>query len=197
MIDRCYFSTGWVWAFQLVSMQKELQKQMTVMVAVPVAKEGKRMEGALGQRMEKVLKAHVDAMWARLAEENAKREKLERERVQQVTTLLTNFVSKDMPVAIERVFKKEFAAIGPVVAQAVLPPLQNVVATTVSESFQVNFLCLHLLSLACDIWQGHLCTCLLTNIPSCIMLSSLVSNWYGTMIEDFSNRILMSRVPHN
>jgi enhancer of mRNA-decapping protein 4 len=86
--------------------------------------------------MEKVLKAHVDAMWARLAEENAKREKLERERVQQVTTLLTNFVSKDMPVAIERVFKKEFAAIGPVVAQAVLPPLQNVVATTVSESFQ-------------------------------------------------------------
>jgi hypothetical protein len=30
---------------QLVSMQKELHKQMTVMVAVPVAKEGKRMEG--------------------------------------------------------------------------------------------------------------------------------------------------------
>lgn len=30
---------------QLVSMQKEIQKQMTVMVAVPVAKEGKRMEG--------------------------------------------------------------------------------------------------------------------------------------------------------
>jgi hypothetical protein len=26
-------------------MQKELHKQMTVMVAVPVAKEGKRMEG--------------------------------------------------------------------------------------------------------------------------------------------------------
>jgi hypothetical protein len=45
MIDWWYFSTGWVWAFQLVSMQKELQKQMTVMVAVPVAKEGKRMEG--------------------------------------------------------------------------------------------------------------------------------------------------------
>ncbi len=98
------------------------------------------VSGALGQRMEKVLKAHVDAMWARLAEENAKREKLERERVQQVTTLLTNFVNKDMPVALERGFKKEFAAIGPAVAQAVLPPLQNVVATTVAESFQVSFL---------------------------------------------------------
>ncbi len=95
--------------------------------------------GALGQRMEKVLKAHVDAMWARLAEESAKREKLELERVQQVTTLLTNFMSKDMPVALERGFKKEFSAIGPAVAQAVLPPLQNVVVTTVSESFQVSF----------------------------------------------------------
>lgn len=121
---------------QLVTMQKEIQKQMTVMVAVPVAKEGKRMEGALGQRMEKVLKAHVDAMWARLAEENARREKQERERVQQVTMLLTNFVSKDMPVALERGFKKEFAAIGPVVAQAVLPPLHKAVSTTVAESFQ-------------------------------------------------------------
>lgn len=29
---------------QLISIQNELQKQMTVMVAVPVAKEGKRME---------------------------------------------------------------------------------------------------------------------------------------------------------
>lgn len=93
--------------------------------------------GALGQRMEKVLKAHVDAMWARLAEENARREKQERERVQQVTMLLTNFVSKDMPVALERGFKKEFAAIGPVVAQAVLPPLHKAVSTTVAESFQV------------------------------------------------------------
>jgi enhancer of mRNA-decapping protein 4 len=93
--------------------------------------------GALGQRMEKLLKAHVDAMWARLAEENVKREKQERERVQQVTALLNNFVSKDMPVALERGFKKEFAAIGPVVAQAVLPPLQKAVSTTVAESFQV------------------------------------------------------------
>lgn len=93
--------------------------------------------GALGQRMEKLLKAHVDAMWARIAEENVKREKQERERVQQVTALLNNFVSKDMPVALERGFKKEFAAIGPVVAQAVLPPLQKAVSTTVAESFQV------------------------------------------------------------
>lgn len=30
---------------QLVMMQSELQKQMTVMVSVPVVKEGKRLEG--------------------------------------------------------------------------------------------------------------------------------------------------------
>ena len=34
---------------QLVSMQKELQKQMNVMVSVPVTKEGKRLEGSLGR----------------------------------------------------------------------------------------------------------------------------------------------------
>ncbi len=108
--------------------------------------------GALGQRMEKVLKAHVDAMWAWLAEESAKREKLERERVQQVTTILTSFMSKDMPVALEQGFKKEFAAIGPVVAQAILPPLQNVVVTTVFESFHVSF-SLGLTSFMFDLWS--------------------------------------------
>lgn len=30
---------------QLVMMQSDLQKQMTVMVSVPVVKEGKRLEG--------------------------------------------------------------------------------------------------------------------------------------------------------
>ncbi len=131
--------------------------------------------GALGQRMEKVLKAHVDAMWARLAEESAKREKLERERVQQVTTLLTNFMSKDMPVALERGFKKEFAAIGPAVAQAVLPPLQNVVATTVSESFQVSF-SLGLTSFMFDLWCRWIVV-IRVNVSSWTQVSKLI--WEG------------------
>ncbi|KHN36947.1 Polygalacturonase [Glycine soja] len=41
--------------------------------------EGKILEGSLGQNMEKVVKAHTDALWARLLEENAKQEKLERD----------------------------------------------------------------------------------------------------------------------
>ncbi len=98
--------------------------------------------GALGQRMEKVLKAHVDAMWARVAEENAKREKSEKERVQQVNTLLSNLVSKDMPNALERGFKKEFVALGPTITQAVLPPLQKAISTVVMETFQVRSSCI-------------------------------------------------------
>lgn len=89
--------------------------------------------------MEKVLKAHVDAMWARVAEESAKREKAERERVQQVNTILNNLVSRDMPFALERGFKKEFGALGPTVTQAVLPPLQKAISTAVTETFQVIF----------------------------------------------------------
>lgn len=88
--------------------------------------------------MEKVLKAHVDAMWARLAEENAKREKVERERLQQITTLLSNFFNKEMPAVIERGMKKEFLALIPTISQAILPPIQKAISTGISESFQVR-----------------------------------------------------------
>jgi len=121
---------------QLVNMQSELQKQMSVMVSVPVVKEGKRLEVAVGQRMEKVLKAHVDAMGARLAEENAKREKVEKERLQQITTLLNNFFNKEMPAVIERGMKKEFLALIPTISQAILPPIQKAISTGINESFQ-------------------------------------------------------------
>eukprot|EP01018_Ginkgo_biloba_P025568 Gb_04906 [translate_table: standard] len=121
---------------QLITMQKELQKQMTVMVSVPVAKEGKRMEAALGQRMEKVVKAHVDAMWARIQEENAKREKSERERVQQLTALLSNSINKDLPATLERVLKKEIASLGPAVARLVTPSLEKSISTAINDAFQ-------------------------------------------------------------
>lgn len=92
----------------------------------------------MGQRMEKVLKAHVDAMWARLAEENAKREKVEKERQQQITTLLNNFFIKEMPAVIERGMKKEFLALIPTISQAILPPIQKAISTGITESFQVQ-----------------------------------------------------------
>lgn len=109
---------------------------MSVMVAVPVAKEGKRMEAALGQRLEKVVKAHVDAMWARFQEENAKREKADRERVQQLTSLL-NSINKDLPATLERVLKKEIGSLGPTVARIVTPTLEKTISTTINDSFQV------------------------------------------------------------
>lgn len=84
------------------------------------------------------MKANVDTMWARLAEENVKREKQDRERALQVSTLLTNFVNKDLPVALERGMKKEIAAFGPMVAQSLLLPLQKSVSTGVTETFQVG-----------------------------------------------------------
>lgn len=92
----------------------------------------------MGQRMEKVLKAHVDAMWARLAEENVKREKVEKERLQQITTLLNNFFNKEMPAVIERGMKKEFSALIPTISQAILPPIQKAISTGIGESFQVQ-----------------------------------------------------------
>lgn len=69
-------------------MQKEMQKQMNAIVSAPINKEGKRLEVSLGRNVEKVVKANTDALWARFQDENAKHEKLERDRTQQITNLI-------------------------------------------------------------------------------------------------------------
>ncbi|XP_073011915.1 enhancer of mRNA-decapping protein 4-like isoform X1 [Typha latifolia] len=121
---------------QIITVQKDLQKQLSVMVAVPVTKEGKRVEAALGRSMEKTVKANVDALWARLQEENAKREKVERDRVQQITNLITNYMNKDLPGILERALKKEMSALGPAVARAITPVIEKTISAAITDSFQ-------------------------------------------------------------
>jgi len=94
-------------------------------------------QGVLGQRMEKIVKANVDSMWVRLAEENSKREKQERERMLQITTLLHDFSAKDLPAALELGLKKEVALIGATIAQTLVVPVQNAVSAALTECFQV------------------------------------------------------------
>ncbi|KAJ7536025.1 hypothetical protein O6H91_12G054200 [Diphasiastrum complanatum] len=121
---------------QLVIMQKEYQKQMAMMVGGPVAKEGKRIEAALGQRMEKVLKAHVDVMCARIQDDNVKRDRSEGERVQQFTALLSNAINKELPSALERVLKKELALVGAALAKLITPSIEKTIASAVADTLQ-------------------------------------------------------------
>ncbi|MED6131689.1 hypothetical protein PIB30_012127 [Stylosanthes scabra] len=121
---------------QLLSMHKELQKQMNVTVSIPVTKEGRRLEGSLGRSMEKVVKSNTDALWARMQEENAKQEKLERERTQQITNLISNFVNKDMAAVLEKIVKKEISSIGPTVTRSISQIIEKAVSSAVAESFQ-------------------------------------------------------------
>lgn len=121
-----------------MSMQKELQKQLNVMVSVPITKEGRRLEGSLGRSLEKVVKANTDALWAHFQEENAKQEKLERDRTQQIMNLMTNFVNKDLQAMLEKILKKEIAAVGPAVARAVTQILEKTVNSAITECFQVQ-----------------------------------------------------------
>lgn len=121
---------------QLMSMQKELQKQMTVMVAVPVTKEGRRLEAALGRCVEKAAKANADALWARIQEEHVKQERLLRDRTQQITMLMNNFISKDLPTMLEKAVKKEVAAIGPAVARTITTSLEKAVASVITDTLQ-------------------------------------------------------------
>ncbi|KAK7246047.1 hypothetical protein RIF29_40904 [Crotalaria pallida] len=121
---------------QLLSMQKEMQKQMNVIVSAPVTKEGRRLEGSLGRHMEKVAKANSDALWARLQEENAKQEKLEQDRTQQITNLISNYVNKDMATVLEKIIKKEISSIGSTVARSVSQSIEKTISSAVMESFQ-------------------------------------------------------------
>ncbi|XP_042519509.1 enhancer of mRNA-decapping protein 4-like isoform X2 [Macadamia integrifolia] len=121
---------------QLMTMQREMQKQLSVMVAVPINKEGRRIEAALGRSVEKVVKANNDALWARLQEENAKHEKLERDRSQQLTSVTTNFMNKDLPAMLEKTLKKEMSSVGPVVARAITPVVEKTLSSVVAEAFQ-------------------------------------------------------------
>ncbi|KAF2298088.1 hypothetical protein GH714_013569 [Hevea brasiliensis] len=121
---------------QLVTTQKEMQKQMSNMVAVPVSKECRRLEAALGRSIEKAVKANTDALWARFQEENAKSEKLLRDRMQQITSLISNFVNKDLAVMLEKAVKKELSSAGPAVARSMSPVIEKTISSAIAESFQ-------------------------------------------------------------
>lgn len=108
-----------------------------MMVAVPVTKEGRRLEAALGRNLEKAVKSNSDALWARIQEENAKSEKLLRDRIQQVTGLISNFMNKDLPVILEKTVKKEMASVGQAVVRAMSPAVEKIISSSIVESFQV------------------------------------------------------------
>ncbi|KAL6596607.1 hypothetical protein ACP70R_047250 [Stipagrostis hirtigluma subsp. patula] len=121
---------------QLMAMYGDMQKQLSTIVSGPIAKEGKRIEASLGRNMEKSIKANIDAMWARFQEENARHEKTERERMQQMATLITTSVNKDIPVILEKSVKKEISSLGPAVARTTAPNIEKSLASAVSDSLQ-------------------------------------------------------------
>ncbi|CAK7323847.1 unnamed protein product [Dovyalis caffra] len=106
------------------------------MVAVPVSKECRRLETALGRSIEKAIKANTDALWARFQEENAKNEKLLRDRTQQITSLISNFINKDFAAMLEKTLKKELASVGQGVVRTISPVVEKTISSVIVESFQ-------------------------------------------------------------
>ncbi|KAG5550933.1 hypothetical protein RHGRI_009378 [Rhododendron griersonianum] len=121
---------------QLKTMQKEAQKQVTMMVSDSVSKEGRRLETSLGKNMEKAVKANCDALWARFQEEKAKEEKSVRERTQQITGMITNCINKDLPAMVEKTVKKELSGVGPNIARTIPPVIEKTASSAIAEAFQ-------------------------------------------------------------
>ncbi|XP_031406915.1 enhancer of mRNA-decapping protein 4-like isoform X1 [Punica granatum] len=121
---------------QIMAMQKEMKKQMTATINVPVTKEGSRLETSLARTMEKIVKAKSDALWARFQEGNVKNEKLLQDRVQQIINVLGNFINKDLPATIERIVKREVAAVQTNVLRAITPAIEKTIVSAITESFQ-------------------------------------------------------------
>lgn len=120
-----------------MAMQKEMKKQMTATISVAVTKEGRRLEASLARSMEKTVKANSDALWARFQEENVKNEKLLQDRLQQIINVLGNFMNKDLPIALERIVKREVASLQTNVS--ITPVIEKIVVSAITESFQVVF----------------------------------------------------------
>lgn len=123
---------------QLMAMHTDMQKQLNAIVSAPIAKEGKRIETSLGRNIEKSIKANLDAMWARFQEENARHEKVERERMQQISTLITTSVNKDIPAILEKSLKREISLLGPTIARTTTPIIEKSLSSAVSDSLQVG-----------------------------------------------------------
>ncbi|KAG6756841.1 hypothetical protein POTOM_040284 [Populus tomentosa] len=121
---------------QLAIAQKEMHKQMPNMVAVPVSKECRRLETALGRSIEKAIKANTDAPCAQFQEENAKSERLLQDHMQQITSLVLNFINKDLPAMLEKAPKKELASVVQGAVRTISPVIEKTVSSVIVESFK-------------------------------------------------------------
>ncbi|XP_051128269.1 enhancer of mRNA-decapping protein 4-like [Andrographis paniculata] len=121
---------------QLIITQKEMERQMAMMAAVPVTNEIQRLEAALGKSMENAVKANFDALWVRIQEENAKQEKEALEQMQQLTNMVHNLFNKDLPALMEKIVKREINTLGQSVARIITPAIEKAISTSITETFQ-------------------------------------------------------------
>ncbi|XP_071701630.1 enhancer of mRNA-decapping protein 4-like [Rutidosis leptorrhynchoides] len=122
---------------QVLINQKELQKQIPVLLTVSTTKEVKRIETTLGKSMDKLYKANSDSQWGRTREEFSKMEKSNRDRHQQISGLVTNGY-QDLLSAWEKMLKKEMAMLVPAVVRSVTPIIEKTVSIAISEAFQIG-----------------------------------------------------------
>nr|GEX16600.1 hypothetical protein [Tanacetum cinerariifolium] len=120
---------------QVLINQKEILKQIPVLLNVPLTKEGRRIEAAIAKSMKKAYKANTDAQWTRTREEFSKQEKSNRDRNRQVSSLVTNGY-KELLATWEKMLKRETAALVSSVVRSITPIIEKAVSNAILEAIQ-------------------------------------------------------------
>ncbi|CAN8318356.1 unnamed protein product [Cochlearia groenlandica] len=127
---------GTLFPFQIMVLQKEMQKQLLNSLNGPIIEEGKRLEVALGRMIEKSNKANADALRACFQEETVKNEKALRDHSQQIVNATENYMSKELNAMFEKKVLKEFDRVVPALARAATPVIEKAVFDAITESFK-------------------------------------------------------------
>ncbi|XP_074320362.1 uncharacterized protein LOC141657127 [Silene latifolia] len=115
---------------------QEMQKQMSMTLAVPIAQEGRKIEEAICQCVEKATRANGDVLLARIQENMAKHEHMTRDQIQWMIGWINNLVDKEFLHVFERLLKKELAFVGTNITSAVSTTIKKNISSAIIDSVQ-------------------------------------------------------------
>eukprot|EP00899_Mesostigma_viride_P007149 jgi/Mesvir1/16435/Mv18157-RA.2 len=114
--------------------QKTAATSASALVLGALAKEAKKLELAIGTRVDKAIKGSLDAHAAAVEDTLARRDKAEAERHDKLLSAVTNTWPQEVPPLIQKAVKKELGALVLGLGKGITPSLQTTVTKAAEAS---------------------------------------------------------------